>query len=452
MFIGITLRGVLWSSMVETVTKKTIRICLVFLLAVVPLIVNPTAMDYWYKPKIDSVYALVLIIAGCFMLQRAIAKTYPPLTIAPHTLPLATFAVSALISTILSVDFEKSLWGDQWREEGLWTLLSYVALTVAFSSLPESRNQIIKLLQGLLATTTLIACYGLMQYSGLNLTEHFLPQYRAAGIGSTIGNPNFLGKFFVLTLPLFLTYVCTAPSRRAAVGYAAGFLLSLCALVLTFTRASWIGCGIGMMVFSGVALRQQQIRFKNALSFLVLTVLCTAVLLYVVCRTGSRTDNFFSELSEKMRSAVDLRTGSGSATRLFVWKETIAVILKRPVFGYGLDAQPNALRSFNLRYSHFFNDWVIIDRAHNNYLDLAVAQGLFGLAAYLWIVMVFVKFLINACCTAADVRDRFFYGGLLSGVCGYLVNDCFIFSTVSVSPTFWSLMGLSLAYHRLPRR
>lgn len=438
--------------MLETLTKKTIHICLVFLLAVVPLIVNPTAVDYWYKPKIDSVYALVIIIAGCIMLRCAKAKTGIPLTAGPLTLPLAVFACSAVVSTILSVDVAKSIWGDAWREEGLWTLISYVALTVAFSSLPESQQQIERLFKGLIAATALIACYGLMQYSGLNLTEHFIPLYRCTGVGSTIGNPNFLGKFFVLTLPLFLTYVWAAASRRAAAGYAAGFLLALCALLLTFTRASWIGFGVSLLVFAGLAMRQHPIRFRHTLGFLSLTVLSAAVLLFIVCRAGNRSNDFLNEFSGKMRSAVDLRAGSGSATRLFVWRETIAVILKKPLFGYGPDAHETALRSLNLRYSRAFNDWVIIDRAHNNYLDLAVAQGLFGLAAYLWIVAVFIKFLVNAVRTAPDRRDRLLYSGLLSGVCGYLVNDCFIFSTVSVSPTFWSLMGLGLAYHRLARR
>jgi len=62
-----------------------------------------------------------------------------------------------------------------------------------------------------------------------------------------------------------------------------------------------------------------------------------------------------------------------------------------------------------------------------------------------------VIFLVTAARTAPDVRSRLLYTGLLSGVCGYIVNDFFIFSVVSVSPTFWSLMGLGLAYRRLPQ-
>jgi hypothetical protein len=41
--------------------------------------------------------------------------------------------------------------------------------------------------------------------------------------------------------------------------------------------------------------------------------------------------------------------------------------------------------------------------------------------------------------------------GILAGFCGYIINDLFIFSVVSVSPTFWSLMGLTLAAGKLAR-
>ena len=50
---------------------------------------------------------------------------------------------------------------------------------------------------------------------------------------------------------------------------------------------------------------------------------------------------------------------------------------------------------------------------------------------------------------AGDNYHKLLYVGMISGYCGYLFNDMFIFSVASVSPTFWSLMGLSVAAGRL---
>jgi hypothetical protein len=48
-----------------------------------------------------------------------------------------------------------------------------------------------------------------------------------------------------------------------------------------------------------------------------------------------------------------------------------------------------------------------------------------------------------------NAETRIFLCAIFSGYCGYLVNDFFSFSVVSVSPTFWSLMGLTISICRL---
>jgi hypothetical protein len=91
----------------------------------------------------------------------------------------------------------------------------------------------------------------------------------------------------------------------------------------------------------------------------------------------------------------------------------------------------------------------IIDRSHNNYLDMAIAQGLLGLSAYLWIMITFLIWLIKTLTAEQDMTRTIWYCGIIASVAGYLLNDMFIFSVVSVSPTFWSLLGLTIAMKRL---
>jgi len=76
-----------------------------------------------------------------------------------------------------------------------------------------------------------------------------------------------------------------------------------------------------------------------------------------------------------------------------VEKKLWGIIKERPIFGYGPDTHVKVMRSFNLEYSRKFNNYVVIDRAHNNYLDIAVGQGLFGLGAYLSIIVTFMAWL-----------------------------------------------------------
>jgi O-antigen ligase len=154
------------------------------------------------------------------------------------------------------------------------------------------------------------------------------------------------------------------------------------------------------------------------------------------------------KVTEKITATFDTQKG-GVGGRLYLWEKGILLIKDRPVFGYGLDTHVRVLDKFNLEYARRFNYTGIIDRVHNNYLDLAIAEGLLGLTAYLIIIITFLVWLARTINAEADASRRLLYCGILSAACGYLLNDFFIFSVVSVSPAFWSLMGITISMKRL---
>ena len=119
------------------------------------------------------------------------------------------------------------------------------------------------------------------------------------------------------------------------------------------------------------------------------------------------------------------------------------------MLGYGLDTHQLAFWKFNLDYSRRFKVFGVIDRSHNHYLDIAIAQGLLGLSAYLLIMIGFLIWLIKTLSAERNMTHVVLYCGVIASVVGYLLNDMFIFSVVSVSPTFWSLLGLTIAMKRL---
>ncbi|TNF54428.1 O-antigen ligase family protein, partial [bacterium] len=136
-------------------------------------------------------------------------------------------------------------------------------------------------------------------------------------------------------------------------------------------------------------------------------------------------------------------------TRLYVWKRALFLIKERPWFGYGLETFPIAFQQFNKDYTKRFNDYIVVDRAHNNYIDTAFALGIIGLGTYCAVILAFLAYLYRLVKQTENSVRQLFYTGIFSGFCGYLINDLFIFSVVSVSPTFWSLMGLTVAAGRV---
>jgi len=433
------------------ISGRIISISLCILLCGVPLIVNPFAYDFYYQPKISSVYALIGIIAAAAVALRMLSGQRFAFRWTPLTVPLCAYAGSAVLSTLFSIAPRLSLLGDAWRLESVITLLAYVGLVFIFSGLVSSARQAEQLLSGLLACAGLVALYGLAQYAGYNLTEHFDPLLRHNRINSTIGNTNFLGKFLVLVCPLFLAGCLAAAGAARQVLLGCGLVACLCTIFLTFTRASWLGLLCAGIIFLSTAGGLQLRAKRKAIGALIIIALlfCLGLVLYGAARKGNLPGQRIFTVKERLLATWDLRHGPGSATRLFVWQKVVKLILQRPVVGYGPDTHVIPMSSFNQEYIRRFHDRVIIDRAHNNYLDIAVAQGLIGLGAYLAIIVTFLIWLRKRIAAELPGGRRLLLCGIFAGFCGYLINDFFIFSVVSVSPTFWSLMGLTFA---LPER
>ena len=148
-------------------------------------------------------------------------------------------------------------------------------------------------------------------------------------------------------------------------------------------------------------------------------------------------------------STVEFKGGRGIATRMYVWEKAFSLIRERPWFGHGLETFPIAFQKYNGDYTERFNDFIIVDRAHNNYIDTAFALGIIGLGAYCAVILTFLTYLYGLAKRADESSRKLFYLGIFSGYCAYLINDLFIFSVVSVSPTFWALMGLTVAAGRI---
>lgn len=304
-----------------------------------------------------------------------------------------------------------------------------------------------RLLIGLAVSTVLLSLYGVFQYFGYNFTSHFIFKTPIGRVSSTIGNANFLGKYLVLAIPLLISLYLQSDKFIIKTFYGAGIASAFSCLILTFSRGSWIGFAFAFIFFLFLLLKY---RIKQTLKDLVIIVLLFLLAIIFFNSYRPKIEKFAVPEDEGMiihraLSSKDIERGIGVATRLFVWQKALTLIAQRPWFGYGPETFEKAFRPYNLEYAKRFNDYVRVDRIHNNYLDLAFSVGVFGLAVYIFILVVFFFSLFRSFRRNMDSGWKLLYIGIISGCMGYLVNDLFIFSVVSVSPTFWSLIGLSLA-------
>lgn len=440
--------------MVQEYGKKTAAICLFFQLAVIPLLIHPFAFDIWYGPKIEATYGLVAVLLLTAGALKILARTSLALPPRPVVFFLGLYALSACLSTAVSVDRRLSLQGDFFRRESMATLLAYAALPLVFSALVFSGRQARRLLQALAVCTVLVAAYPVLQFCGLRFLKlaPFWGLPVMSGItapGGTLGNANFLGKFLVLTAPLLGAFVCTGAGRTAVFLRAGAFATACAALILTETRSSWFSFCLAGCLFLATGRPAQLLTRKHRRSILAGAALSAAALAGLLALPGGTLKDVRQRLAYRTAEAFEWGKLRETSTRLFLWEKAVDQIALRPWLGYGPDTHVLVMRQYNAEYIRRFGAKVLLDRVHNNYLDIALAQGLVGLGAYCGIVASFLLWLWRVLRREASAEKRLFLAAVFSGFCGCLFNDFFSFSAVSVSPTFWSLMGLTFALQRL---
>ncbi|HSW35548.1 MAG TPA: O-antigen ligase family protein [Candidatus Limnocylindrales bacterium] len=411
---------------------KQIKSIVFGVIALVPLVFVPIGLygDYFYAPKVTA----LTILAAAFLYVLLVNRRSSGRLIKSDAVNFVLFLYFCLL--VVSVFFARdrllAFYGNIYREEGLRTILLYLLTFLAARAAGKVND---KFFVGVLATASVVAGYGVLQFYGIDpFPRDFIRTgWRVAF--STLGNPNFLGSYLVLMVPLAYHYYISK-SKKAAMPVLA--LLFWC-LLATQTRSAWLGSvGAAIAYFALSRMRRRCIEgaFKRSLEVLGLVIfLLIAFELQPDIHLFSRFATIPQETLEVLREGEG--AAPGGSYRIFVWVRVLELIRMRPFFGHGIE---NMQIPFTELYMadmvKTFGTVMRVDRAHNEYLHIAVSAGIPALLLYL-------SFL------GITLRRGFRRIGkvdmalpLLAASCGYLIQAFFNISVVSVAYVFWAFLGL----------
>jgi len=398
---------------------------------VLSIIALPTTNDAFVLPKLlagqiaAAVFSVMLAVRWWTQGRIAIRRT-------PLDVVWAFFMLSALASTLLSVNAHLSLGGSYLRYDGFWTLVTYAALFWFGSQLLRDERDVAVVVLAALGGGTAVALIA----SGQALTGHaasgaetafsFAGVVRADGL---FGNPNSLGMFLAMLVPLALGQVIGARSRATTLAATAMLVAIALGLTVTFSRSAWIGAAAGIVLMvtrSGLG-RPTILRYLGAF-----VVAFTAVV--ILDAVGARS---LAALYERLGSLLSPTAGSGG-TRLAIWADTIRLIADRPLFGFGPD-------TFALVYPHFqTGDWTpggLIDRAHAELLQIAASQGLIGAGLYLAMLGVMLRSFLRRVPSQQGIA-------LAGAVVAYQVALQFNFTSLVAALPFWLIVSCAMTAWR----
>jgi len=409
----------------------------------VPLFVLPAA-EYPFDPSKASLLQILtglLLVSGSRVLwcsRGTAAKPQPApesvLRCRPWQVPLVIAALACigvmLLSCLVSADWRSSLWGSYAWADGLWTELCYIALFFLLAgSLASQRSELLGKTVALAGT--LIAIYGLAQYTGVDLLPWETDS--ESRVLSTLGRSNYLGAYLALTLPFTLG---RAEARKgiSRAAWVLGIYIQAVALILTGARAAWLGAAAGLSLWALLKLYPGFGRRKAGVIAVLLVVVAAAMVILGVW--GPRL---------VQRQDVSMRAA--------IWQASVRLLQQRPLLGHGPGTYEFVVRTvLPGPLQRAYSRGLRIADPHNLVLDAGVNSGLLGVAAWLLLMTCFFVEGQRAYAQDANEKGRLLGRTAIAVGTAYVVTGLLTPVTVSVALTWWLTAGLLASESRSLRQ
>jgi O-antigen ligase len=354
-------------------------------------------------------------------------------------LPALAFLAVAVLATVFGVNPRLSFFPSSTRGEGLLDYVVYVPMALAAARL--SREEIREIFAVLLGAGGLIGAIGISQYYGFDPTPWIGSRGLDYGVRSwgTLANPDFLGGYAALVLPIGAAMAAGATFGRQWWGYGGAVILLYGALLGSQTRSAWVATALAAAVLLWRLPRRAAVYRRLA----VLAAICAAVTAVMIATQprvslGGRAESAFHAGDSSMQGKV------------WIWEHVLPMIRQRPVLGWGFSAVLGHIPGIGTPsyYQVFGHSAVFIDVAHNDLLQVAVNMGLVGVAAYLWIWATVIGALhIAARGDGSAARSE--AAGMLAGFLAYFVWLQFLWSHIGDANVFWVLTGIAIGVGRV---
>lgn len=308
-----------------------------------------------------------------------------------------------------------------------------VLVTVSAVEKPE---HLMRLAGCVVAAMAVISLVGIQQgIEGVpvnaSYTDMFANQGMPGRVYSWYENPNTFAQVLVMLMPLALALMVGSRTGWGKLGGAAAFALGTVAIVMTYSRASWVGLGAAVVVFLFFWKRK----------------LLPVLLLAAVACLPLLPDSVLNRILSMFNT-----NDSSTSSRLPLYRAAGELIGKRPVRGAGLggDVVRQAVKDLSTYHGR-----AAFVHSHNLFLQLWLETGLFGLLSFIAAMFSGVKSAAKAVGEkSCPVGARAVTIGAMAGICGSLVNSMadYIWNYPRVMVIFWFVFALMLSGVKLAKK
>lgn len=395
--------------------------------AITPLIYLPNPINYSELPKLMFLVFITVVIFAIMI----IIKDKENYLVHREDKLIYLYILLLITSTFFSYNRRFSLLGYPTRYEGLTTILIYIFMYLLASRNFEFKKKYLKIF---ILTSIILSLYGVFQYFGFDpvYKKWIRIEFIARG-HSTFGNPNFLGTYLTLVLPIAV--FSFVKSGKWLYLFAAGSIYL--SLITSFTRSGWLGSFSGLAMLLIFFLKYKYNKKYLAIMIILFLVITVTMEIQTEGRVISRMLSIPEDAGNVLTQGVGYE--NAGANRIFIWKNVIPLIKESPFIGFGIETLGVVFSERHMdQIIAEYDRRIIFDKAHNEYLHIAYSTGIPSLLVYLLFVFSILRRAIR------KAKDNHMIIPIISSIVGYLVQAFFNISVVSVAYIYWIFLGILL--------
>ncbi len=382
--------------------EPVVGIALSAALVVTLFLAQSDARPWSYTPRLGF-WVVLLALTGLAVPRGAMTQT---------GFYFLTVIVGPFLLYILGVQVARNPGQLKW----LVVLLSAIAVFVAAHSIVQG-------VTGKFLFATLRQIDYLGSVSGFHLAGFSIER-----AGSFLENPDWNGAYLAFSFfPLVGLFLAARQTWTRALS-ALGALLVLIALLFTFTTASWLALGVGIVVLLWRVIPRRYLKRS------LITI-------------GVAALTFGALFSFQLRLLFIHATANRELTlRLGAWETALRVIQARPLTGLGLSQSIYIVAAEPYRVP-----WQTrpLAHPHNSYLELAAFAGIPVLLAFLALLVASLRTMVQRW-RQAPVSVQPVIGGIFTALIVLSVNSLFIngWTLPPIAGIAWMLAGAAMGRFR----
>ncbi len=382
-------------------------------------------------PKVIFFRIIVEVIFILYIALVVLEPRYSP-KVTPLALIIFLYISIALSTSLLGENVYRSFWSVIMRGEGIITLIHLGMFFVVLSSVITQKDEWRNIFKFLVVIFFIENALAFSQV----LKLPFVKMFGSTRPNGTFGNPAYYAMFALLNIWLCFYFILDAVIKKIKIFSRDGvfaalacvsIFLGIISLYKTENRGGTLALACGLALFFTLySFSHPNHALRKYFTRIIFFLGCVVFLIFII----SPQNSIVKKLLYYPKNDITIQN------RIISWDIGWKAFVQKPFLGYGNENFSNVFdRYFNSDIVRDSGSFTWYDRAHNTVIEILVANGLFGLLAYL---AIFAFACIEIAKTSLPKIQKIALASLLFS---YFVNDFFLFDTLSSLLLFFIILS-----------